>query len=179
MAGENAAEKDRGEALWRFALEVYRKPGVADACLLLQDWHGCNVPLLLFAAWAGAECCVLLTADEVAAAGNAVGAWHGEVVEALRTVRRRLKHGPPPAPDEVTGNLRSRLQAIEIEAERIELETLARCLPERRVTVMAEAGSRAGAESTATNLALAAALPGSDAESSGALQMIAGAALSP
>src|SRR3954453_309049 len=110
-------DEDNGGALWRFALAVYQRPGVADACLLLQDRHGCNVPLLLFAAWAGADRGILLTADEVATAGSAVGAWRGGAVEALRMVRRRLKHGPPPAPDATTGSLRSRLQAIEIEAE--------------------------------------------------------------
>ena len=46
---------------------------------LLQDRYDCNVPLLLFAAWAGAERGVALTAEEIAAAGNAVGpmAWRG------------------------------------------------------------------------------------------------------
>ena len=62
------ADEDEGGALWRFALAVYQKPGVSDACLLLQDRHGCNVTLLLFAAWAGAERGVALTADEFAAA---------------------------------------------------------------------------------------------------------------
>ena len=164
------ADENRGGALWRFALAVYQKPGVSDACLLLQDRHGCNVPLLLFAAWAGAERGVALTADEVAAAGNAVGPWHGEVVEPLRVVRRRLKHGPPPAPDTETVKLRARLQAIEIDAERIELETLARCLPERRDMI--------GPATTAANLALAA-LPAGNSESSNALQTIVEAALSP
>jgi uncharacterized protein (TIGR02444 family) len=164
------ADEDEGGALWRFALAVYRKPGVSDACLLLQDRHGCNVPLLLFAAWAGAERGVALTADEVAAAGNAVGPWHGEVVEPLRVVRRRLKHGPPPAPDTETVKLRARLQAIEIDAERIELETLAGFLPERR--------DDTGATATSANLALAAPAA-EDIESSDSLRTIAIAALSP
>jgi len=163
-------DDSKGDALWRFALAVYQKPGVSDACLLLQDRHGCNVTLLLFAAWAGAECKVALTADEFAAAGNAVGAWHGEVVEPLRAVRRRLKHGPRPAPDTATGKLRARLQAIEIEAERIELETLAGFLPERR--------DNANIMATTANLALAAPLA-RDIESSDSLQTIANAALSP
>jgi uncharacterized protein (TIGR02444 family) len=164
------ADEDKGGALWRFALAVYQKPGVSDACLLLQDRYGCNVPLLLFVAWAGAECGVTLTVEEVAAAGSAVGAWHGEVVEPLRAVRRRLKHGPPPAPDNATGNLRARLQAIEIDAERIELETLTGFLPERRDT--------ANAMAAAANLVLAAPQAG-DIESSDSLRMIANAALSP
>jgi uncharacterized protein (TIGR02444 family) len=161
---------DRSDDLWRFALAVYRKPGVSDACLLLQDRYGCNVTLLLFAAWAGAEHGVALSADEMAAAGAMVGAWHGEVVEPLRAVRRRLKHGPPPAPDAATGQLRARLQAIEIEAERIELETLAGLLPDRR--------DGAGGITIAANLALAVPLAG-DTESSESLRMIANAALLP
>jgi uncharacterized protein (TIGR02444 family) len=169
------ADDDRGGALWRFALAVYQKPGVSDACLLLQDRYGCNVTLLLFAAWAGAEQGVVLTADEMAAAVGTVGAWHGEVVEPLRAVRRRLKHGPAPAPDKATGKLRARLQAIEIEAERIELETLAGFLPDRR-----DGSGRDGSGIVAitANLSLAAPLA-RDIESSESLRTIANAALSP
>ena len=165
-----AQDADKGAALWRFALTVYQKPGVSDACLLLQDRYGCNVTLLLFAAWAGAEHGVVLTADEMAAAVGTVGAWHGEVVEPLRAVRRRLKHGPMPAPDRTTGKLRARLQAIEIEAERIELETLASFLPDRR--------DGSGVVAITANLALAAPLAG-DAESSESLRPIANSALLP
>jgi uncharacterized protein (TIGR02444 family) len=168
-------DPDKGDALWRFALTVYQKPGVSDACLLLQDRYGCNVTLLLFAAWAGAEQGVMLTADEMAAAVGTVGAWHGEVVEPLRAVRRRLKHGPAPAPDKATGKLRARLQAIEIEAERIELETLAGFLPDRR-----DGSGRDGSSVVAitANLSLAAPLA-RDIESSESLRTIANAALSP
>ncbi len=165
-----AQDADKGAALWRFALTVYQKPGVSDACLLLQDRYGCNVTLLLFAAWAGAEQGVVLTADEMAAAVGTVGAWHGEVVEPLRAVRRRLKHGPAPAPDRTTDKLRARLQAIEIEAERIELETLAGFLPDRR--------DGSGVVAIMANLALAAPQAG-DTESSESLRTIANSALSP
>jgi uncharacterized protein (TIGR02444 family) len=168
-------DPDKGDALWRFSLTVYQKPGVSDACLLLQDRYGCNVTLLLFAAWAGAEQGVVLTADEMAAAVGTVGAWHDEVVEPLRAVRRRLKHGPAPAPDKATGKLRARLQAIEIEAERIELETLAGFLPNRR-----DGSGRDGSSVVAitANLSLAAPLA-RDIESSESLRTIANAALSP
>jgi hypothetical protein len=47
------------------------------------------------------------------------------VVGALRTVRRRLKAGPAPAPSVATGALRARLAALEQEAERLILEHLA------------------------------------------------------
>lgn len=42
----------------------------------------------------------------------------------LRTVRKRLKTGPPPALDEITAHSCSWLQQVEIEAELIELDEL-------------------------------------------------------
>lgn len=173
-------DADKGDALWRFALAVYQKPGVSDACLLLQDRHGCNVTLLLYAAWAAAEQGVALEPEEMAAAAETVAAWHGEVVEPLRAVRRRLKHGPPPAPDAATGKLRARLQAIEIDAERLELETLAGLLPDRSNAAgsIAAATNPALANLALENLALAAPQAG-DAESADSLRTIANAALSP
>ena len=38
---------------WDFSLEIYAKPGVAQACLALQDECGADVNLLLFCCWAG------------------------------------------------------------------------------------------------------------------------------
>ncbi|OZA82811.1 MAG: TIGR02444 family protein, partial [Caulobacter sp. 39-67-4] len=43
--------------LWDWALQVYARQDVADACLSLQDAHGQNVPYLLWAAWAAGELC--------------------------------------------------------------------------------------------------------------------------
>ncbi len=40
--------------LWTWACAAYAAPGVAEACLSLQDYHEQNVPLLLWAAWTAA-----------------------------------------------------------------------------------------------------------------------------
>ena len=40
---------------WQFSGAVYAHPGVAEACLDLQDRHGLDVNLLLFCAWAGVQ----------------------------------------------------------------------------------------------------------------------------
>ena len=40
--------------LWDWTLAAYAQPGVADACLRLQDQHGQNTSLLLWAVWAEA-----------------------------------------------------------------------------------------------------------------------------
>jgi len=45
-------------------------------------------------------------------------------VRPLRSVRRRLKSGPPPAPNAISEALRARVESVELEAERIELAIL-------------------------------------------------------
>ena len=109
--------------LWAFALRVYGQPGVPDACLGLQDGLAADVNLLLFAAWLGAGG-RRLDSQETRAAVDAVIQWHGEVVEELRRLRRRLKTGPAPAPNLATDALREAVKACELSAEKIELEIL-------------------------------------------------------
>ncbi|MGH3272341.1 MAG: TIGR02444 family protein [Trebonia sp.] len=114
----------------RFALELYRRPGVADACLALQDRHDLDVNVVLFAAFAGAAQRRTLTAHDLMQAHRRVNAWHHEVVRPLRAVRQRLKTGPAPAPNDATGQLRRKLAQLEIEAEIVELDQLGAFIPE-------------------------------------------------
>lgn len=116
--------KGADPSLWSFAVDLYAAPGVAEACLALQDQHGCNVNILLFAAWMGRVQRRSLSPGEMAEAAAIVRDWQAEIVRPLRSVRRRLKTGPAPAPSATSEALRARLKAVEIEAERIELATL-------------------------------------------------------
>jgi uncharacterized protein (TIGR02444 family) len=116
----------------RFALELYRRAGVADACLNLQDRHDLDVNVVLFAAFIGAVRLQTLTVTDLDLAHRRVDAWHQEVVRPLRAVRQRLKTGPVPAPNEATGALRRKLAQLEIEAEIIELDQLGALMPELR-----------------------------------------------
>jgi uncharacterized protein (TIGR02444 family) len=109
----------------RFALAVYRRPGVSEACLLLQDRACVDVNVVLLGAYAGAVMRVEVTADALQPIVEGVAAWHREVVIALRTVRRRLKTGPPPAPDGATARLRHGVKRLELDAELVELDALA------------------------------------------------------
>ena len=98
---------------WDWAAAAYARPGVAAACLDLQDAYGQNVPLLLWALWRGGD---------VASAVVVARSWEEEVVAPLRGVRRRLK-GRSGAEA-----LRENVKAVELEAERTlmaELERLA------------------------------------------------------
>jgi uncharacterized protein (TIGR02444 family) len=114
----------------RFALELYRRAGVADACLDLQNRHDLDVNVVLFAAFVGAARRQTLTIADLDLAQRRVNPWHHEVVRPLRQVRQRLKTGPAPAPNEATGTLRRKLAQLEIEAEMVELDQLGALIPE-------------------------------------------------
>jgi len=114
----------------RFALELYRRAGVAEACLDLQNRHDLDVNVVLFAAFIGAVRRRTLTLADLDLAQRRVGPWHQEVVRPLRAVRQRLKTGPAPAPNEATCALRRKLAQLEIEAEVIELDQLGALIPE-------------------------------------------------
>ena len=109
--------------LWDFAVRLYGMPGIADACLSLQEESGVDVPVLLFSAWL-ADRSVPLPESEMLRIAAVVADWQQEVVLPLRTIRRRLKSGPRPAPDQQTESLRNTIKGAELSAERIELATL-------------------------------------------------------
>lgn len=105
--------------IWEWALEAYAQPGVAEACLALQDAHGQNTALLLWAVWAETEDRELL-----ARACAAARAWDEVAVKPLRAVRRALNAPLPPIDDDAREGLREDVKAAELRAERVLLETL-------------------------------------------------------
>ncbi|CAN5395207.1 hypothetical protein BH11ACT7_BH11ACT7_11410 [soil metagenome] len=118
------ADVSTAQTFVRFSLDVYRADDVGGACLHLQDRFDVDVNLVLFASYVGAVRGEVLTAQRLAAAHGRVDPWHRDVVRALRAVRRGLKTGPAPAPNQSTAELRRKVQQVEIEAELIELAEL-------------------------------------------------------
>lgn len=117
---------------WTFSLGVYDEPGVAAACLSLQDrhdggQHGLDVNLLLFCCWAG-RCGRMIMPAEMASLIAAAEPWQQEVVRPLRSVRRWLK-AQETVPAEEADALREQVKAQELEAERLEQDLLHRTLP--------------------------------------------------
>ena len=106
--------------LWDWALAAYGRPGVAAACLALQDARGQNVPLLLAAAWAADQCRTLDLDRAVALTRE----WETEVVGLLRGARRGLKLSRAPIVDSSRQALRETVKAVELEAERLLLAAL-------------------------------------------------------
>jgi uncharacterized protein (TIGR02444 family) len=116
---------------WAYALALYAKPGVARACLVLQNEADVDVMLLLMATFAAIKHRLLLTADEIAALDEVCRPWREQIVRKLRTLRTELKTGPTPAPGREAEQLRSKVKALELEAEKLENKLLAECLPQR------------------------------------------------
>jgi len=109
---------------WDFSLAVYRKPGVADACLLLQDTAGVDVNVLLFVCWLGATRDAPMDETELRDVIARTADWRDRVVRPLRDVRRWMKGGAEGFPDEPVEALRSAIKRVELESERLQQDML-------------------------------------------------------
>jgi uncharacterized protein (TIGR02444 family) len=108
---------------WRFSLSFYRQPRVSDACIALQDDSGADVNLLLFLLWLASEG-RLLPADEVKKLDDHVRDWRNLTIIPIRDARRKLKGARTliaPGKQEV---FRTKVKAIELDAERLQQEAL-------------------------------------------------------
>ena len=98
MAQEPASPV-RKSPFWRFSVKFYAVPGVAQACIELQDRAGVDVNILFFLLWIATQNRTLSHA-EVAELERVIGAWREMAVVPIRNVRRALKSPPPVmAPD--------------------------------------------------------------------------------
>jgi uncharacterized protein (TIGR02444 family) len=115
--------------LWTWACAAYAAPGVADACLSLQDYHEQNAPLLLWAAWTAAT--GRRPGEEtIEAACDTARAWQSTTIAPLRAVRRTLKTPVPDLETDARLAVRDQVKAIELAAERYLLESLQALSPE-------------------------------------------------
>lgn len=113
---------------WQFSLDFYARPGVADACLELQDSADVDVNVLFFVLYLAAQERQVGRGD-VARIDAGIKAWRDEAVVPLRTLRRRLKTGIAPLASTETESLRSAVKRIELEAEHLEQQWLERSHP--------------------------------------------------
>jgi uncharacterized protein (TIGR02444 family) len=120
-----------GAECWAFALAIYARPGVAEACLTLQNEAGVDVMLLLTTTFAAVKHRLVLTTEEIRTLDEACRPWRVQIVRPLRTIRAGLKTGPQPAPGEATEPFRSQVKALELAAEKLQNKLLVECLPLR------------------------------------------------
>jgi uncharacterized protein (TIGR02444 family) len=109
---------------WDFSIALYRRPGVADACIQLQERLGIDVNLMLYFAWVGVERGGRLVPDEIGAAVDLATRWHDPLVRPLRGLRTMLRGNPLGAPAVLAERLRNQIKSAELNAERIEQEIL-------------------------------------------------------
>ncbi|PCR98267.1 TIGR02444 family protein [Pseudomonas fluorescens] len=106
--------------LWSFALAVYARPGVEDACLRLQS-AGANVCLMLCGLWLEQRDA---TCDEVRAKQlqELTAPWDKDVIQPLRAMRMQWKTLTDTDP--VLKGMREQIKGLELEAERALLSRL-------------------------------------------------------
>ena len=78
---------------WQFSVKFYAEPGVAQACIDLQDQASVDVNILFFLLWSATQNRALGN-SEVAELERDIGPWRDMAVVPLRNVRRALKAPP-------------------------------------------------------------------------------------
>ena len=112
-----------GSPFWRFSLQFYRQPGVAEACIELQEQAGADVNLLLFLLWHAAQQRGLADA-EIERLEQTIAPWRDRAVVPLRAIRRALKSPPGLVEPGAAELFRTRIKAVELEAERLQQEAM-------------------------------------------------------
>lgn len=119
--------------LWRYACELYARPGMEAACLQAQA-EGADVCVALCALWLEARGVEWSTARE-ACLRETAEAWSGPVIAPLRALRRQWRNAA--LADPALAHLRESVKRLELEAEQALLERLektAQAWPTRRAT---------------------------------------------
>lgn len=115
----------QGSPFWHFSLRFYRLPGVAEACIRLQDEAGADVNLLFFLLW-HASLKRRLSGAEIEAADREIGGWRQSAVIPLRDIRRVLKSAAGLIEPSACEVFRTKVKGLELEAERLQQEALYR-----------------------------------------------------
>ena len=122
------------ESFWDFSLRLYRLPQVSDTCLTLQNVHGFDVNLLLFACWYGHTHGVVspaLLAEVLQFSTH----WSKEVVRPLRHARTWIKGELAQPLSQVAAlsgvaELREKIKAVELRSEQLQQHALERLAQE-------------------------------------------------
>ncbi|WP_369985297.1 TIGR02444 family protein [Thalassolituus sp.] len=109
-----AGDEPMNNALWRYALQVYSRPGVESFLLRLQDEFHADILQILAVLWANET--ALRISEEALNAPDYV-AWRESMIQPLRDRRRACQRGEH-------GDLYELLKKAELEAERYGLGLL-------------------------------------------------------
>lgn len=142
------------DSVWDFAVALYGRPGVREACLELQDRRGADVIVLLALVHDAAAGAALPEDDRLRRALGRIAPWRAAAVQPLRSLRRALKgwrfDGGPLESDAGAETARQAVAAAERAAERAELSAFVQALGDRGVAGQADRAPAAAAESLAS-----------------------------
>ena len=112
------------QPFWAFSLDVYARPGIADACLSLQDQYGCDVNILLFCCWTASVGPGRLNETTLENAIASVKQWQIDVIKPIRAIRRGLEAKFTHVDPITAAELRAEISATELQAEKVEQKIL-------------------------------------------------------
>jgi uncharacterized protein (TIGR02444 family) len=138
-------------SFWHFSLSFYATPSVAETCLDLQDRLGMDVNLVLYLLWR-AHCGRRLSAGDIRSVIDLIAAWQESVVRPLRGVRRFLKSPDAAWPAADAEQLRQRVKAQELEAERLQQITMQSAFGDLGTPDAPEAAAASGLKTYARSL---------------------------
>lgn len=137
------------ESFWDYSCRVYAYPQVSATCLALQNEHGLDVNLLLFAVWHGRSRGMLDTQTRDAALSFSAK-WSDAVVRSLRTARTWLKKQAREMEElsllerEGILDLREQIKALELHTEHFQQDHL-EALSKSPIRALDEAAQRRAA----------------------------------
>jgi uncharacterized protein (TIGR02444 family) len=117
------AAATQANSFWTFSLGYYRGAGVSEACLELQDACGVDVNVLLFVLWRATQK-RSFAADQVKLVAEKVRPWQADVIGPIRALRRMLKDSAPLLDKGSAELFRTKIKAIELEAERLQQQAM-------------------------------------------------------
>jgi uncharacterized protein (TIGR02444 family) len=123
MSSVESGPLPQSSPFWTFSLGYYRGAGVSEACLELQDNCGVDVNVVLFLLWLASQK-RQLAAGEVKRLADKVRPWQADVIGPIRALRRRLKSDAPLLDKGSAELFRTKIKAIELEAERLQQEAM-------------------------------------------------------
>jgi uncharacterized protein (TIGR02444 family) len=116
LVGQTVSAPEKVPGLWAFSLALYARPGVAAACLALQDRFGADVNLLLLGFWRAAKGYAGWATAELDHATDAIAPVNAVLKpfrESRRALKRLLADEPAAAP------LYDEAKALELRLEQV------------------------------------------------------------
>lgn len=108
---------------WAFSLSFYAEPAVQNACIRLQESIKADVNILLFLLYQASQG-KQITASSIHLLDESVKHWREDVIQAIRHIRRILKHTDYHLGDDIQATFRKKLMSVELDAEKLEQEKL-------------------------------------------------------